>query len=283
MTFLFNDNEMEGRSVEPIIRHISTDPPVFPMEWASDWGHDAFGYWMAFTVYNVRQAFRWIRPGEFMMGSPENEPERWHDEHQHKVTLTRGYWLGETACTQELWEAVMGDNPSGFKGKSRPVETVSWDDCMEFIRRLNGLHPGLELRLPTEAEWEAACRAGTETPFSFGKNITPDQVNYDGKNPYNDGKKGKFREKTVDVKSLPANAWGLYEMHGNVREWCSDWYGNYPDGEVIDPKGLDSGDNRVVRGGSWSNDGGYVRSAIRFGIEPGFRNYNIGFRLARGQ
>ena len=274
---------MKGHLLEPINQTISTDPPVFPHEWASDWGHDPHGYWMAFTVYGVRQCFRWIKPGRFLMGSPENEYERYEDEIQHPVTLTQGYWLADTACTQALWEAVMGDNPSRFKGENRPVESVSWEDCMAFIRKLNALCPGLDLRLPTEAEWEYACRAGTTTPFSFGNNITPDQVNYDGNNPYKGGKKGKYRRETVDVKTLPANPWGLYEMHGNVYEWCSDWYGDYPAEAAIDPLVPASGDDRVVRGGSWGGDGRYVRSAFRYRIGPVDRGSSIGFRLARGQ
>jgi formylglycine-generating enzyme required for sulfatase activity len=276
-----------GRDSEGLFIRLTEDKdsPRIPWpEWGGHVDYDNHGLFAEFTINGVTQRMRWIGPGMFMMGSPESEPERMKEwEHQHPVTLTKGYWLGETACTQELWEAVMGNNPSGFKGKSRPVETVSWDDCMEFIRRLNGLHPGLDLRLPTEAEWEYACRAGTKTPFSFGKNITPDQVNYNGNYPYKGGKKGKFREETVDVKLLPVNPWGLYEMHGNVWEWCSDWYGDYPDGEVIDPKGPDSGGNRVMRGGSWDYYGRIVRSAGRSGFEPGDRVDNIGFRLARGQ
>jgi len=132
----------------------------------------------------------------------------------------------------------MGDNPAAFKESlSNPVETVSWDDVQQFIIKLNGLVPGLNACLPTEAQWEYACRAGTPTPFSFGKNITPEQVNYDGNYPYTGGEKGLFRRKTVPVKSLPANPWRLHEMHGNILEWCSDWYGDYPTEAVIDPCG----------------------------------------------
>ncbi len=269
--------------MEQTVQIHSTEPDVFPMDWARDWGQDAYGYFMAFTVYGVRQCFRWIRPGEFMMGSPENEPERFGDDWQHPVTLTRGFWLAETAVTQDLWEAVTKENPSGCKGKNRPVETVSWEDCVGFIQTLNDLKPGLDLRLPTEAEWEYACRAGTKDPFSFGRNITPDQVNYDGTMPYAKGKKGKFRNETVDVKSLPVNPWGLYEMHGNVWEWCSDWYGDYSEGEVVDPRGPENGDYRVLRGGSFLNYGMNVRSANRSWNEPGNRYNNFGFRLARGQ
>lgn len=269
--------------MEKTIKLHTVDPDEFPADWASDWGHDAAGYWMAMTVYDVRYCFRWIRPGEFLMGSPEDEPERFDREQQHKVTLTRGFWLGETACTQALWEAVMGANPGYFKGKERPVETVSWDDCMTFIERLNKMKSGLELRLPTEAEWEYSCRAGTTTPFSFGRNITTDQVNYNGERPYAGSEKGKDRGETVDVRSLPPNPWGLYEMHGNVLEWCSDWLWEYPDGDVVDPQGPETCGLRVLRGGSFLGFGGIVRSACRFRRGPGILSRSIGFRLARGQ
>jgi|GEM_PF-2348362 len=251
--------------------------------WATFSGQDQYGSYADFTYISVTQRMRWIKPGTFMMGSPENEPEKYDDERQHRVTLTRGYWLAETAVTQELWEAVMKENPSTFRGKNRPVETVSWKDSVRFIQTINDLNPGLDLRLPTEAEWEYACRAGTETPFSFGRNITTDQVNYDGNYPYAKGKKGKYREETVDVKSLPANPWGLYEIHGNVREWCSDWYGGYPERAEIDPRGPENDVLRVMRGGSWSGLGRNVRSANRRRDVPGNRRSNTGFRLARGQ
>ena len=158
-------------------------PTNFPYGWESDYGEDDTGIWASFTIQEVRQVFRWIGPGEFMMGSPEDEPERLDREKLHKVILTKGYWIAETACTQELWEVVMGNNPSRFKGKQLPVERVSWEDCKKFILNLNGLVPSLEVRLPTEAEWEYACRAGTTTPFYFGDNITTDQVNYHGDYP----------------------------------------------------------------------------------------------------
>ena len=257
-------------------------PRHFPLSWASDWGEDQIGLWMAFTYKKVRQCFRWIRPGIFMMGSPENEPKRSNDETLHRVTLTQGYWLAETACTQALWQIVMGENPSEFKGDQNPVETVSWDDVQGFLTKFNNLKSGLDFRLPTEAEWEYACRAGTATPFSFGENIIPEQVNYDGKYPYADGEKGIDRGKTVPVKSLPVNQWGLYEMHGNIVEWCSDYYGEYQLEQNVDPTGVDKGADRVLRGGGWGNDGGLVRSACRPHLVPDYRLRGFGFRLARG-
>ena len=265
------------------IKSIDNLPGCFPFSWASDWGKDRYGLWVAFTYKNVRQCFRWIKPGKFMMGSPGNEPERDEDEHLHEVKITQGFWLADTACTQALWQAVMGENPSGFKGAHRPVEMVSWNDCHAFIEKINGLKPGLRLRLPTEAEWEYACRAGTRTPFWFGDNITPEQVNYDGDFPYAGGEKGEDRGETVEVKSLPCNDWGLYQMHGNVWEWCSDWYGDYPTGIVIDPIGPSNGAYRVLRGGCWIYFGWFVRSACRGRGVPSFRSSITGFRLARGQ
>ncbi len=258
-------------------------PPEFPVPWASDWGEDTYGLWMAFRYRGVRQCLRWIEPGEFMMGSPASEAERLDDETQHHVILTEGFWLADTACTQALWQAVMGDNPSSFKGEERPVKRVSWDDVQRFIERLNPLAPDGGFRLPTEAEWEYACRAGTTTPFWFGDQITPEQVNYDSNYPYAGGSKGKYRNETVGVKALPCNGWGLYQMHGNVWEWCQDGYDPYPSATVVDPVGSAEGAERVRRGGGWFGDGGYVRSARRDRCDPASRFASIGFRLARGQ
>jgi formylglycine-generating enzyme required for sulfatase activity len=160
---------------------------------------------------------------------------------------------------------------------------ISWYDAQEFIAQLNKAVPGLQARLPSEAEWECACRAGTMTPFSFGDNISPEQVNYDGNYPYHDAAKGEYRQTTVAVKSLPPNPWGLYEMHGNVWEWCADWYGAYPAGAATNPHGPDSDGYRVLRGGSWFFSGRRARSASRYWNAPGRRYDFFGFRLARGQ
>ena len=257
-------------------------PEPFPPEWAAEWGEDRqYGLWACFTYKSVSYCFRWIKPGRFMMGSPNNEPERDDDEELHEVTLTNGFWLGETACTQNLWKAVVGRNPSRFKGGQRPVEEVSWDDCMLFIDKLNE-NTDFGFRLPTEAEWEYACRAGTDTPFSFGRTITPEQVNYNGKYPYADAPKGLYREETVDVKSLSCNGWGLYDMHGNVWEWCADWYGEYPTDPIINPTGPERGESRVLRGGCWIYSARNTRSAYRGRYAPDYRDSSSGFRLARG-
>jgi formylglycine-generating enzyme required for sulfatase activity/uncharacterized protein with PIN domain len=249
--------------------------------WADLVGEDAYGVFATFRIGDVVQRMRWMWPGRFLMGSPVDEHDRSNNELQHEVILTRGFWLAETACTQALWQAMMGKNPSHFKGERRPVETVSWDEVQDFIARLNGAVPGLEARLPTEAEWEYACRAETATPFSFGEDITPEQVNYDGNYPYR-GKKGRYRQETVEVASLPANPWVLYEMHGNVWEWCQDWYGAYRAEPVVDPTGPETGERRVLRGGSWLDFGRSVRSAYRYRYEPGNRIHDYGFRLALG-
>ena len=210
------------------VDEVTRYPVVFPPPFASAWGDDRFGLWASFEIRasqeTATQRLRWIEPGSFLMGSPEDEPEREEREGPvHQVTLSRGFWLADTACTQALWQAVMGTNPSSFTGDpERPVEQVSWEDVQEFLGKLEALLPGYAAALPTEVEWEYACRAGSRTPFSFGEQISPKEVNYDGNYPYAGGEKGEYRETTVAVRSLPPNAWGLYEMHGNVDEWCAD-------------------------------------------------------------
>jgi len=251
--------------------------------WASHFGADDYGLYADFELKGVTQRMRWIPAGEFVMGSPESEANRFKGETAHEVVLTHGFWLADTACTQRLWQAVMGKNPSSFEGEERPVETVSWEDCQEFLNRCESLLPGLGLELPTEAQWEYACRADTRTPFWFGENITPEQVNYNGNYPYTNEAKGKYRENTVDVEVLPCNGWGLYQMHGNVYEWCSDWYGEYPEGRVTDPSGPDMGADRVLRGGWWSGFARYARSANRYSNEPDYRSDGVGFRVSRGR
>jgi formylglycine-generating enzyme required for sulfatase activity len=236
-------------------------------EWAAEYGRDEAGLYADVRIGNVTQRMRWIAPGEFCMGSPEHEPERFSDETLHPVILTRGFWLADTACTQALWQAVMGPNPSQFRGAERPVETVSWDDVQAFLQHLPVLAPELAWRLPTEAEWEYACRAGTSTPFWFGEQITPEQVNYDGRFPYTGGKGGLYRGETVPVQALPCNSWGLYQMHGNVWEWCQDWSAAYAaataEAPAVDPVGPAAGAFRVLRGGCWFIGGGNARSARR--------------------
>ncbi|MEE9412807.1 MAG: formylglycine-generating enzyme family protein, partial [Methylococcales bacterium] len=190
-------------------------------QWATNLARDCYGLYLEVDIKGIIQRFRWIEPATFLMGSPTDKPGRDDYEDQHQVTLTHGFWLADSAVTQVLWQAVMESNPSEFDDNLKnPVENISWQDVQQFISRLNQLIPDAQAQLPTEAQWEYACRAGTTTPFSFGDNISSEQVNYDGTRPYANGKEGKYRKQTVPVKSLPVNPWGLYEMHGNVWEWC---------------------------------------------------------------
>lgn len=259
----------------------TASPPLFPAPWADCWGEDAYGLWQTLAFKDVEQTFRWIPPGRFWMGSSRDEPERSRTEGYHLVSLTKGFWLADTVVTQALWKGVMGEDPSQFTGEDRPVDSVSWENAQVFIEQLNAGVKGLAARLPWEAEWEYACRAGTRTPFSFGEQITPAHVNYNGNYPFRGGKKGLYRQATVAVKSLPMNPWGLYEMHDNVWEWCEDyWQKHLGEGEVTDPTGPDDGSGRVLRGGSWNGIGGFVRSAFRNRDAPVNRSHNGGFRLA---
>ncbi|MCQ1547378.1 MAG: formylglycine-generating enzyme family protein [Candidatus Accumulibacter phosphatis] len=254
-------------------------PPVLPPAGALAWGDDACGLWIDVDLAGVVQRFRWIEPGEFMMGSPDDEPEREKDEGpRHRVRLTTGFWLADTACTQALWRAVMGGkNPSRFQEDERnPVENVSWDEVSGFLRRLASLVPGIVAELPTEAEWEYACRAGSETPFHFGATITPERANY----PYIGGSKGKDRKTTVPVKSFPPNDWGLYEMHGTVWEWCADGMRTYDGAEQENPRGPEGLAARALRGGSWFSHARYARSAFRDANAPDYAFRSGGFRFA---
>jgi formylglycine-generating enzyme required for sulfatase activity len=258
-------------------------PPVFPPVCASAWGDDPYGLWIEVAIANVTQRFRWIEPGEFVMGSPDEEKERDGDEGpQHVVRLSEGYWLADSACPQAMWRAVMKDNPSRFADDANnPVENVSWDDVQGFLQKLDEWLPGVTASLPTEAEWEYACRARTTTPFSFGDTITTDVANYNGNQPYSGGAKGEFREKTVAVKSFPPNPWGLYQMHGNVWEWCADGFRTYDASAQIDPRGPERGeDPRALRGGSWNLLAWWLRSACRRRRRRGERNVNAGFRFS---
>ncbi len=230
---------------------------------------------------SIGMEFASIPAGSFMMGSPGNEAERSDDEKQHKVTINNSFYMGKYEVTQAEWQTIMGSNPSSFKNCPKcPVESVSWEDVQVFIKKLNAKGEGT-YRLPTEAEWEYAARAGTTTAFSFGNSLSAEQANFDGNYPYGGAAKGKYLEKTTAVGSYQPNNFGLYDMHGNVWEWCEDWFGEYPSGSVSDPKGPSSGSNRVNRGGSWFSYGRFLRSAIRFINSPSFRFNDLGFRLVR--
>ena len=223
-----------------------------------------------------------IPGGTFLMGSPANEAERYNSESpQHQVTVN-SFFIGKYPLTQAQYQAILGGNPSYFKGNNRPIEQVSWNDAVNFCQKLSQ-RAGKNYRLPSEAEWEYACRAGTKTPFSFGDNITTDLVNYNGNYPYKSATKGKYREQTTDVGTFPPNAFGLYDMHGNVWEWCEDdWHENYinapTDGSAWNSW---SGSNqKIVRGGSWLDSPGNCRCAYRYRISLDNWNDLLGFRLA---
>ena len=222
-------------------------------------------------------------PGEFMMGSPESEEGRYDNEVLHRVKLTKGFWLGKYPVTQGQWQSVMGNNPAEFKGDARlPVETVSWDDCEEFIEKVKSSvkqQLGGEARFPTEAEWEYACRAGTTTAYYWGNALNGDRANCDGNHPCGTKNKGPYLKKTTPVGRYGANAWGFCDMHGNVWEWCADWYGDHS-GDVVDPTGPASGPGRMIRGGNWDEKAFYCRSAHRYNYcRPGYRSNHFGFRL----
>ncbi len=268
-----------------------TYPRPFPPLWAVAWGDDQYGLWAEAEFGSgeevVAQRLRWIVPGDFLMGAPEGEQDAQVREHpQHQVFISNGYWLADTTCTQALWLAVMADNPSHFQETidlQRPVERVSWLDVQQFLRKLS--LPGAQASLPTEAEWEYACRAGTTTPFSFGENISTAQVNFNGNHPYGDGKKGEYRKSTVPVRALPANPWGLYQMHGNLWEWCADTRREYTLDAQTDPglpQALTSLENdylRVLRGGSWVSGARGARSAFRLQDGLDGRDGDVGFRF----
>jgi formylglycine-generating enzyme required for sulfatase activity len=226
-------------------------------------------------------AFCWIPAGAFPMGAPalgepNHDADRIHDEILHTVTISKGFWMGQYELTQGEWTAVMGSNPSQFKGDDRrPVENVSWNDAQAFIKKLNA-QAGTEVyALPTEAQWEYACRAGTVTAFNTGDWVTPAQATVfviaDSRGP----------EQPAVVGSHPPNAWNLHDMHGNVEEWCQDWYGPYAEASQTDPKGPPTGEFRIQRGGAFMASETHARSAKRSGNPPGAKSYGSGFRLVR--
>jgi formylglycine-generating enzyme required for sulfatase activity len=222
-----------------------------------------------------------IPPGTFVMGSPLNEIGRDGDERQHKVTLSKPFYLQTTEVTQGQWQSVMGENPSFFHdcGRNCPVEMVSWYDAYRFIDRMNAIAKYPRYRLPTEAEWEYATRSGTQTALSNGI-ITITGCSYDAGLDRIGWYCGNSGNKTHSVAQKEPNSWGLYDMHGNVWEWCQDWYGDYPSEEVTDPKGSKSGLIRVNRGGSWWWFARFCRSANRIRYMPFDHTQDTGFRLA---
>ena len=245
----------------------------------------------------------WIPCGTFTMGSPASEPARNPDEGpQTRVTISQGFWIGKHEVTQSEYQSVMGSNPSGFKGDNLPVERMSWHDAVAYCAALTArergagrLPAGYVYRLPMEAEWEYACRAGTTTPFHYGNVLRSGMARFNGNGEYPpcgdspwfcDNPAGTYLRRTTLVGSYAPNAWGVYDMHGNVWEWCQDWSSeSLPGGEVTDPKGPDTGTYRVIRGGSWYHYANGCRSALRYKYHPSSRNLDLGFRvvLAPGQ
>ncbi len=230
----------------------------------------------------------WINPGMFTIGSTWTEEGRYSNEGpQTRVTINQGFWMSKYETTQEEYQSVMGSNPSYFKGDARrPVETVSWVDATNYCGKLmvrelaaGRLPSGYRYRLPTEAEWEYACRAGTTTRYNYGDD--PDYMQLGNYAWYSSNSDGT----THPVGLKEPNAWGLHDMHGSLWEWCLDWYGTYPGGSVTDPWSPNAGSSRVFRGGGWSGSGRFCRSALRNGNPPATRSYGIGFRpvLAPGQ
>ena len=221
-----------------------------------------------------------IEAGGFTMGCPRDEPERISGETEHFVTLMRPFFMGVHPVTQKQWKSVMGNNPSKFKKEENaPVEGVIWDQAVAFCEKLSQKDKK-KYRLPTEAEWEYACRAGTTTPFNFGSKISYDLCNYDSKWGYNGSMKRKGIGRTTPVGNYPANPWGLFDMHGNVWEWCSDWFGPYRTDRNTDPTGALKGEERVMRGGSWMHTPRRARSACRGVSVPDAKEPFIGLRVA---
>jgi sulfatase modifying factor 1 len=240
----------------------------------------------------------WCPSGRFLMGSPPNEPERRADEAQTEVRLTQGFWVGKYPVTQREWKQVMGSLPAGLTvgaGDNFPVYNVSYSDAEAFCRKLTAIEratgdwgEGWVFRLPTEAQWEYACRSGTKTATAFGDSLSSRQANFKGDFPYSGAEKGPTIGRTEKVGSYPANAWGIHDMHGNVYEWCRDWYhatlpgGTDPDlssAKQSAARSVDGSVSRVRRGGSWADAGSACRSACRSRFEPERRSNQVGFRV----
>ncbi len=286
---------------QPASAPAASAPPAAKPAWASNTDSDKYGRWAEFALGGVTQRMRWCGPGAFTMGSPADEPGRFDDEGpQHEVRLTQGFWLCDTPVTQALWRAAMGGNPSYFKHPKRPVEQVNWDDAQRFLQKMNVGVPGLDLVLPTEAQWEYACRAGKKTatyagPIQIlGERSAPvlDEIAWYGGNSgvgfeldsgydssgWAEKQYSHSRAGTRPVGQKLPNDWGLYDLLGNVWEWCADDRREYTANAVTDPAGpLDSA-LRVLRGGSWFENARLVRAASRNGHGRASRHRSIGLR-----
>jgi len=281
-----------------------------PPDWASGWGDDRQGVWVELTVGDATQRMRWIGPGRFLMGSPEDEQGRigesegrFNEGPRHEVRISWGFWLFDTPVTQALWEAVMSSNPSRFVDPKRPVERVSWDEAMAFIGRINAIIPDLDLVLPTEAQWEYACRAGTNTatyagPMEIlGTRNAPilDAIAWYGGNSgvefdlhegedsssWPDKQYEHSRAGTRPDGQKKLNPWGCHDMLGNVWEWCADDMRKYTADPATDPFGSRSSARRALRGGPWNGTARSVRAAYRFAYARDDLYDVIGFRCAR--
>jgi formylglycine-generating enzyme required for sulfatase activity len=261
-------SDMIDAAFHPLVRGL-------PPGWASGWGEDELGVYVEFSVGNVSQRMRWVPPGQFLMGSPEDEERYEDDGPQHEVRLEQGFWMLDTPVRQSPWDAVMGENPSQFKGTERSVENVDCEMAAAFLTRLSERLPGLDLSLPSETQWEFACRAGTQTatyaePGEVLENLAWFDTNSESE--------------THPVGFKRGNGFDLFDMLGNVWELCADhWHGNY-DGAPTDGTAWlsDSASaSRVMRGGAWSAPAGRVRAAYRNNLPPESRDVNVGFRCVR--
>ena len=299
--YLFPKDERYAALRKKVVEKLNGAPPPPTDDSGRFGGARKSGDLASVTIKGVEVNFHYCAPGTFLMGSPVDEDGcalSGFSETQHEVKLTKGFWLQETETTQELWEAVMGNNPSDDEGTNLPVEGVSWYGFQEFIAKLNngGYAPnGWKFSLPTEAQWEYACRAGTTTPFFWGSTLNGDKANCDGRYPYGTKTKGPSLQKTSPVKSYSPNAWGFYDMHGNVEEWVQDVFGKYPSVPVMDPVGPKEGEGymwdegkwyetggsrRVLRGGSWFDKAFLCRAANRSWNSADSRTDRYGGRLA---
>ena len=257
----------------------------FPPAWASAWGDDPCGLWADLTVAGISQRLRWIEPGHFTMGSSteerrgidDQEIREWADQNEaprHRVTISRGFWLADTPCTQALWTALLGgENPSQFQtgddAAQRPVERLDWVAAETWLAALKRQLPEADPQLPTDAQWEYACRAGSLTAYAWGDAADTRLANM-----------AQSVGQTTPVKRYPSNAWGLYDMHGNVWEWCADDQRSFADRPEVDPLGGTEGGARVLRGGAWNDRAARARAAYRLRDQRGSAWHDDGFRFA---
>ncbi len=288
----FSQNPLDLTTFDTRKRWQLRPPPQFPAPWAVEWGADEYGLWQTFSVKGIPLKMRYIPPGQFLMGSSKGVLDRYHDELQHTVVITGGFWLAETTVTQELWQVVMKYNPSSFNPKTNalvkeisehelPVENVNWHECFLFLEKLNNLIPNITFTFPTEAQWEYSCRAGTQSLFNNGDTINRLQANFDDHLLLSSSMDGNGSDRTFPVKSFSPNAWGLYQMHGNLWEWCTDGLRDYPSLKsepVYDPIGPSSDQSVVVRGGAWISNARRIRSASRNKLSRDYDRADVGLR-----